>query len=215
MNYWESSSLNVRIKRESTEILSKVLRTLSKCNSALSFCPLRLNAFAMGGYGLGGQGVTSGTADGNIPQLSTPGALVGIGTYGEYLPAGPVGMFWDVNGPLQLGSGPVVDAYVGPAVALGPLSLWPGVGLTTVTVTDIDGARTAIVPQSHLGLWYRHDLSDRLQLDTGAGGGWAVILSAAAGASATACLGQGHLQCPWACKKNTHSVHVCLSRALL
>ena len=134
---------------------------------------VRASVFAMGGFATGGQSLSAGSADELIPELTAGNGLVAIGSFGDYHPMGPVGGFWDLSGPMELGNGVGIEAYVGPAVDLGPVTLNAGAGMTSVRVTDVNSTRTAILPQPHLGARYILGLSDSLDLDASLGGGWA------------------------------------------
>jgi hypothetical protein len=133
---------------------------------------LRASVFALGGLTAGGQSVTSGSPDTSIPDLSATWALVGLGSFGDYHPLGPVGAFWDIASPVELGFGVGVEGYIGPAIDLGPLVIDVGAGVTSVSLTDGQGFRTVMLPQPHLGARYVLAVSDGLDVDASAGGGW-------------------------------------------
>jgi hypothetical protein len=114
-----------------------------------------------------------GNPDDLIPEVGGKGVLVGAGSYGVYMPAGPIGLFWDLAGPFRLDEVPGLEAFVGPSIQLGPMALQPGVGAVTVGIHDADGTQASILPQPHLGALFVRDLSDSLKLDIGLGSGWA------------------------------------------
>lgn len=134
---------------------------------------LRASVFAVGGLAAGSQTIDGASA--LLSDASAAGALVGLGTFGDYGPGGPVGLFWDVTAPLGLtgglGNGMGIEAYGGGSLFLGPAAVELGAGMTSVGVEDDNGARPVIVPQPRLGARLVQPLSDGLDLDLMAGGG--------------------------------------------
>lgn len=135
---------------------------------------LRASLYAQGGLLAGSQATQA-----NIPSVSdtsATGLLVGIGTFGDYGPGGPFGMFWDLAGPMGFtrgfGNGIGIEGYVGPSLLVGPMAVNLGAGLTSVGVEDAEGPRTVLIPQPHLGARVVDGLTDGLDLDVGGGLGW-------------------------------------------
>jgi len=125
-------------------------------------------------FGVGGLSSAGQVVDGSIAGLadrSGAGALVGLGSYGAYYPAGSVGMSWDVQSPIQLADVIGVHAFVGPAIDLGPVSLHPAVGLVSVGVEDVNDLRAVLVPRPNLSVQRTQALTGGLDLELGLGGG--------------------------------------------
>ena len=136
---------------------------------------LRASVFAQGGLVAGGQTLGNDNSP-LIPEGNAAGALLGVGSFGDYAPSPFAGLFWDISAPLGLtgglGNGMAVEAYAGPAGFAGPVAINVGAGMTTVGIEDVNGTRLVIIPQPRLGARYVQEITTDLDLDVGVGGGW-------------------------------------------
>ena len=120
----------------------------------------------IGGFGSLGQSLDN---PGHIPNLNAAGAVAGLTHWGS-VPAGTVGLGWDLTLPLQVGSTLGADVFAGIELG-GQWRAFLGGGATSVAFTRGDTTSIVVLPTPHLGGAGSLSLGD-LELDLALGGGW-------------------------------------------
>ncbi|MCB9675581.1 MAG: hypothetical protein H6737_10720 [Alphaproteobacteria bacterium] len=133
------------------------------------------------GLGRWGQRPPTDGADGLIDERSFPGAGIGVSTHGQQSIAGPVGVFWTVDGSLQ--SSALADAneagrrmvpfgsgFAGVALFDQPISIWLGGGVGSTRISTFEGEKYIALGHYLAGVSFRS--RDPIGIDVFGGGGW-------------------------------------------